>query len=230
MLHQPKSIRNGALYNHEIYYGGPNQQVPIGVIQHAQNVHHLQTIFAKQITTTKATTPKPIATTTTIEDEFEDTINVLNKVATPAPLTETDVYDFAQKISTTEKPKTTTEALTSEELEEQAKSAYYNFGTSVHDTINDHEHTRKEVREGLVLKGMYSYSDGFFKRTVHYEADQDGYRVVKESVEPVGSEGPKFNPKGQAEVKSTLSGDYSITVDDFRLNKQQEKILQDGNL
>lgn len=133
-------------------------------------------------------------------------------------------------LSTTLRPRTTTEPETSEELEEQAKSAYYKFGTSVHDTINDHEHVRQEVREGLALRGMYSYSDGFFRRTVHYEADESGYRVVKEEIEPVGDgEGPKFNPKGQAAVKSTLTGDYSITVDDFKLNKKQEEAIALNN-
>lgn len=63
--------------------------------------------------------------------------------------------------------------------EEQAKSAYYTFGTSVDDTINDHGITREETREGLALRGKYSYRDGFFERTIHYEADENGYRVVK---------------------------------------------------
>lgn len=58
--------------------------------------------------------------------------------------------------ATTVRPRTTTEPETEEELEDQAKSAFYEFGTSVHDTINDHEHVRKEVREGLALTGMYS--------------------------------------------------------------------------
>lgn len=132
-------------------------------------------------------------------------------------------------IPTTTRLRTTTEPATSEELEEQSRSAFYKFGTSIHDTINDHEHVRQEVREGLALKGMYSYSDGFFRRSVHYEADEDGYRVVKEEIEPIGDgEGPKFNPKGHAEVKSTLNGaagDYSITVDDFKLNKRQEESI-----
>lgn len=95
----------------------------------------------------------------------------------------------------------------------------------MHDTINDHEHVRQEVREGLALKGMYSYSDGYFRRTVYYEADEGGYRVVKEDIQPIGDgEGPKFHPEGQAAVKSTLTGDYTITADDFKLNKQQEEI------
>lgn len=63
--------------------------------------------------------------------------------------------------------------------EKQAKSAHYTFGTMIDDKINDHSIQRQETRDGLALKGMYSYSDGFFKRTVHYEADENGYRVVK---------------------------------------------------
>lgn len=63
--------------------------------------------------------------------------------------------------------------------EKQAKNAHYSFGTSIDDKINDHSIQREEVRDGLALHGMYSYSDGFFKRTVHYEADENGYRVVK---------------------------------------------------
>lgn len=74
---------------------------------------------------------------------------------------------------------------------------------------------------------MYSYSDGFFRRTVHYVADEGGYRVTKEEIEPVGDgNGPKFNPRGVADVKSSLAGDYSINIEDFRLNKKQEEILE----
>jgi hypothetical protein len=71
------------------------------------------------------------------------------------------------------------------------------------------------VRKGLALKGFYSYSDGYFKRTVHYEADQNGYRVVKEESEAIG-DGPVINPKGRAEVKSSLAGDYSVTLEDYK--------------
>lgn len=63
--------------------------------------------------------------------------------------------------------------------EEQAKNAHYTFGTSIDDKINDHAIQRQETRDGLSLTGMYSYSDGFFRRTVHYRADEHGYRVVK---------------------------------------------------
>ena len=89
---------------------------------------------------------------------------------------------------------------------------------------------RSEQRDGLALKGMYSYSDGFFRRTVHYEADEGGYRVVKEEIEPIGDgKGPKYNPDGQAEVKSSLSGDYSITVDDFRAPLSHQRKQQKAN-
>lgn len=63
--------------------------------------------------------------------------------------------------------------------EEQAKNAHYSFGTSIDDKINDHSIQRSETREGLALRGMYSYSDGYFKRTIHYQADENGYRVIK---------------------------------------------------
>lgn len=63
--------------------------------------------------------------------------------------------------------------------EEQAKSAHYSFGTSIDDKINDHSIQRQETRDGLALRGMYSYSDGYFRRTIHYQADENGYRVVK---------------------------------------------------
>lgn len=61
----------------------------------------------------------------------------------------------------------------------QAENAKYSFQTSVTDTINDHQIIRQEMRDGLKLTGAYSYSDGFYKRTVFYEADENGYRVVK---------------------------------------------------
>lgn len=123
--------------------------------------------------------------------------------------------------------------------EEQARNAHYSFGSSIDDTINDHSIHRQETRNGLALKGMYSYSDGFYKRTIHYEADENGYRVVKwvticriilctqtinwiayifrEEIEPIG-EGPQYNPDGRADVATSLHGSqmkYSITADDF---------------
>lgn len=99
------------------------------------------------------------------------------------------------------------------------KNAHYSFASSVQDSINDHSITRQETRNGLALNGMYSYSDGFFKRTVHYEADEGGYRVVKEEIEPIG-DGPRINPLGKADVSSSLAGSYSITAEDIAPVKQ----------
>ena len=64
-------------------------------------------------------------------------------------------------------------------FERQAKNAKYSFNSSIMDNIMDNTQTREEVRNGLLVTGVYSYSDGFFHRTVHYEADQNGYRVIK---------------------------------------------------
>lgn len=61
----------------------------------------------------------------------------------------------------------------------QAESAKYEFASETDDTINSNFHQRQEVRDGLAVKGQYSYSDGYFKRTVHYEADDKGFRVIK---------------------------------------------------
>lgn len=50
-------------------------------------------------------------------------------------------------IATTIRQRTTTEAATPEELQEQAKSAHYQFETSVYDTINDQANVRQEIRD-----------------------------------------------------------------------------------
>lgn len=230
---QPKAIRTGG-YQQEIYFGNspPPQQVqqvqqyvnrpqilPQKTLQGSVNPHAVPLIKTKGVIPTPP--PAIIRQTTTTEtpDEEDEEENI--------PLAALRNRGI---IITTEGPRSTTESLTSEEEEDQAKSAHYNFNTSVRDTINDHEHVRSEVRDGLKLTGMYSYSDGFFKRTVHYQADENGYRVTNEEVTPIVGEGPKFNPKGTADVKNTLAGDYSITVGDFRLNKQQEQIIKDSNV
>jgi hypothetical protein len=54
----------------------------------------------------------------------------------------------------------------------------YEFSSNIEDHINDLMQQRDEVRDGLNVKGSYSYSDGYYKRTVHYEADDKGYRVT----------------------------------------------------
>ncbi|XP_031633701.1 uncharacterized protein LOC116347281 [Contarinia nasturtii] len=114
--------------------------------------------------------------------------------------------------------------------EEQAKNAHYTFGTSIDDKINDHAISREETRDGLALRGMYSYSDGYFRRTIHYEADQNGYRVVKEEIEPIG-DGPQYNPQGTADVSADLHDNhlsYSITADDFAKPKNKKKVATES--
>lgn len=221
---QPKAIRdNSAYFRQETFYPGSSGNalapqhslvIPKPILPPTVNINPIP-VALNQRPIVVAIPSEPVVDTSVVRS----TQNRQKIVALP-PVSQT-----------TEQPRrTTTEQATSEELEDQAKSAYYKFGTSVHDTINDHEHVRHEVREGLALKGMYSYSDGFFRRTVHYEADEGGYRVVKEEIQPIGDgEGPKFNPKGQADVRSSLTGDYSITVGDFRLNKKQEQQVEKNN-
>ncbi|RZF34693.1 hypothetical protein LSTR_LSTR002775 [Laodelphax striatellus] len=115
-------------------------------------------------------------------------------------------------------------------IRHQAENAKYSFSSAVNDGINDQQHIRQETRDGLKLAGLYSYSDGFYKRTIHYEADENGYRVVKpyltnsfqddlfsEEVEPIGN-GPNADPSGIAEVSSDVGGAslrYSISGQDF---------------
>lgn len=64
-------------------------------------------------------------------------------------------------------------------IQQQNANAKYAFASNLENSIHDNALQRQEVRDGLALRGMYSYSDGFFKRTVQYEADENGYRVIK---------------------------------------------------
>ena len=67
-----------------------------------------------------------------------------------------------------------------EELfQEQDRNAKYSFDSTINDNIMDNNQVRQEKRNGLALTGFYSYTDGFYKRTVHYKADEHGYRVTK---------------------------------------------------
>ncbi|XP_065363702.1 uncharacterized protein Cpr51A [Calliphora vicina] len=94
----------------------------------------------------------------------------------------------------------------------QNESAQYSFNSHVEDKINDNMIAREETRDGSKVSGMYSYSDGFVMRTVFYEADENGYRVVKEDTQEIG-DGPQYNPEGQADVEGSLIGKYSIKLD-----------------
>lgn len=65
------------------------------------------------------------------------------------------------------------------ESRRQAESAKYSFSSDVQDDINGNLHQRQETRDGTKVTGSYTYEDGFFRRTVHYVADENGYRVIK---------------------------------------------------
>ncbi|KAG8307091.1 hypothetical protein J6590_031491 [Homalodisca vitripennis] len=143
----------------------------------------------------------------------------------PAPVRNLDTVGSTIGQNLKPKSKSTYDA---ELIRHQAENARYSFSAAVSDGISDNEHIREETRDGLKLKGVYSYSDGYFKRTVHYQADENGYRVVKEDVEPIG-DGPQVNPyNGRAEVSSNIEGNvlqYSVTPDDFynrHLHQQQQ--------
>ncbi|XP_034477369.1 larval cuticle protein A3A-like [Drosophila innubila] len=110
-------------------------------------------------------------------------------------------------------PQDADDAAEKAELERmQNESAQYAFNSDIDDGINDGMIKREETRDGTKVTGKYSYSDGYVMRTVHYEADENGYRVVKEEMQQIG-EGPVFNSEGQADVQGSLIGKYSIKLD-----------------
>lgn len=116
------------------------------------------------------------------------------------------------------------DAALEEERRQQAYEAKYDFGSKVDDQINDGQLEREEHRENGKTVGHYSYSDGFVRRTVHYEADENGYRVTQETQENIG-EGPVTNDHGVADVESSLAGHYQIKLD----NTDEKKHYKDVN-
>lgn len=111
----------------------------------------------------------PVSTTTT-------------STTTPEP----EIYDEEEIMEDVEymqeKSKLTVDdvrKITEEAFKKQAESAKYEFSSNVDDQISGNQHNRQETRDGVNVKGSYSYSDGYFKHTVHYIADDKGYRIVK---------------------------------------------------
>jgi hypothetical protein len=60
-----------------------------------------------------------------------------------------------------------------------ARNARYYFASDVEDQINGLTQHRDEARDGLKVRGSFSYSDGFLRRQVIYEADENGYRIIR---------------------------------------------------
>ncbi|XP_046384641.1 putative mediator of RNA polymerase II transcription subunit 12 [Ischnura elegans] len=102
-------------------------------------------------------------------------------------------------------------------LAEQARNAKYSYSSTVEDGLNDQLVSRQETRDGLLTTGSYSYSDGFFQRTIHYEADENGFRVTRQEIEAIG-DGPQPDPNGSAHVTSEFGNarnEYAITAADL---------------
>ncbi|EFA05533.1 uncharacterized protein Cpr51A [Tribolium castaneum] len=104
-------------------------------------------------------------------------------------------------------PSTTVRNYTPNQYElEQNRAARYKFSSNIEDHISDLMHQRDEVRDGLNVKGSYSYSDGYVKRTVHYEADDKGYRITGQEETPL--DGPKIDLTGTAAVSNAAHGTH----------------------
>lgn len=65
------------------------------------------------------------------------------------------------------------------EADIQNENANYAFSYSVDDGINGLTQEREETRKGKSITGHYSFSDGFFYRSIYYVADEGGFRIVK---------------------------------------------------
>jgi hypothetical protein len=64
-----------------------------------------------------------------------------------------------------------------------ARNVRYYFASDVEDQVNDLTQHHDEVREGSKVRGSFSYSDGFLRRKVIYEADENGYRIIRYTLE-----------------------------------------------
>lgn len=52
------------------------------------------------------------------------------------------------------------------------------------------------------------------------------YPWSSEEIKPIG-DGPKFNPKGKADISSSMHPSYSITADDFIRDTKPKKSLNE---
>ncbi|CAG0883789.1 unnamed protein product [Darwinula stevensoni] len=75
----------------------------------------------------------------------------------------------------------------------------YDFGFKIRDGVKGASQEHQETKDGDGVKGSYSYEDGNIRRTVHYVADKDGFRVTNEEIVAVR---PLAGLDGTAEVQS----------------------------
>merc|ERR1712083_907325 len=148
-----------------------------------------------------------------IETEYTDTSTDLKSSQSDQPPSppviediEEDDIEYTDDYNTEELTK---EQKKIEELaKEQNKNAKYGFME------------RQEEREGLAVRGQYSYSDGYFHHSVTYVADENGYRVTNMVSEPVnGGRGPVENEYGRAIVQ-TLIGNVKT---EYAIQNQREE-------
>lgn len=107
------------------------------------------------------------------------------------------------------------------DYEEANRNVFYNFETDIDDAIKDGVIQREETRAGSQVTGSYTYSDGFFRHTVSYIADEGGYRVISDQSTPIG-DGPIENPRGFANVQTRAHGydsKYTVNGKDINLRK-----------
>lgn len=108
----------------------------------------------------------------------------------------------------------------------------YAFQFKVDDRIEDQTQARYEVKTGDRVEGVYSYSDGHSQRTVHYVADKDGYRIVKEDVKPL----PGLNRNehtGEAYVAQEFDGglsEYRVRAEEIARRKEEDELRRLGSL
>ncbi|XP_066149107.1 uncharacterized protein Cpr51A [Euwallacea fornicatus] len=127
------------------------------------------------------------------------------------------------------RPQGTTNAnyIPNEVEKQQNVAAKYKFSSDINDHISDLTHQRSEERDGLALKGMYSYSDGYYKRTVHYVADENGYRVT--GMEAVPLDGPHVNLAGTASVDAAAHGTHlSYKIQSVPIEGALSKVVGNG--
>ncbi|CAG0887287.1 unnamed protein product [Cyprideis torosa] len=101
----------------------------------------------------------------------------------------------------------------------------YSFQYKVDDRIEDLTQARYEVRsdDGKV-EGVYSYSDGNNQRTVHYVADEGGFRIVKEDVKPLSGLNRDL-VHGQAYVAQQYDGglsEYQVRAEEIFPSKDSQ--------
>merc|ERR1712083_750196 len=150
-----------------------------------------------------------------IETEYTDTSTDLKSSQSDQPPSPPVIEDIEE-----DDIEYTDDYNTEELAKEQKKNAKYSFGYRIQDKIKDGFMERQEEREGLAVRGQYSYSDGYFHHSVTYVADENGYRVTNMVSEPVnGGRGPVENEYGRAIVQ-TLIGNVKT---EYAIQNQREE-------